>query len=310
MSLVIQNSEFLRYLRLECVELSRYFDWTKLKNLTELHSKEVTGINAQTFIEFVRHRPNLRVFRLELGAFDEDNQTDIPDIAEVMAEYFGDQIEEYSTVQPQLILHSEPQPRVHEFISRLKIVKRVGLKTVRLCIGDLIDAFRRLAENDTVEVLDINYSINNMILPGECIFKDTSNLLRADMKHFSHLKTINIFGENHSQRLYTCEPFVLLRVYGSKILSNIENLTIDSKAGVWDFIKFARNLRYLGLSMKNHMDSKQAIEILSALDIILQMRNDGRTKNDYIEIKCKFLSVFNIFAEIDGRSDAIKLSIA
>lgn len=315
--LTVQFSESLRYLRLEFITLDTNFDWSKLKNLNQLYLKSVRGINKRNFIDFLHHRPNLEVFHHDKHTFEDSTQ----DILNAMAEYCGDRIQEYSDV----ISRERRVQNPYNFISKLKNVKKVRLNTYEICFGDIIDALKRLAKNDTIQMLHIKciynplYEIFYPNLYTNCTFKDNSDIDGSDMRHFSHLKTIIISG-NCFDSEQTCAPLKLLREYGPQILSNVENLTIE-KTRVWDFIKFAPKLRTLSLSMELEeysginnlwiMDSNQAIEILSILESIHRERNDGQDKNDdFIEIKFKSENVFELFNEINGRSDAIKLSMS
>lgn len=72
--LSVQLSENLRYLHLKDIILDPNFNWTELKNLTELYLNNVRGINSQNLIELFHHRPNLEVFHHDSYTFENSTQ--------------------------------------------------------------------------------------------------------------------------------------------------------------------------------------------------------------------------------------------
>lgn len=71
----------------------------------------------------------------------EFNFSERENIFEAMSKYCGSQIQGayYDELKP---------PNLYTFISELKNVKEVHLKTDQICGDDLIDAIRRLVENE------------------------------------------------------------------------------------------------------------------------------------------------------------------
>lgn len=93
-------------------------------------------------------------------------------------------------------------------------------------------------------------------------------------------------------------------VYGSQILCNVENLTINYK--VHDsIIKCVVKLRRLELFVAE-LTFHQATNILSMLESILDQRNNGQITEDFIEIRFRWRDLFQLFTE-KNRSDSIKL---
>lgn len=183
------------------------------------------------------------------------------------------------------------------------------------CGGDLIDAMKRLAENDTLEILQISYSNEDT---KNCTFQERPTLESAGMRHFSHLKTVKIMRfrltyEGH-EYVKECKSFQSLYTFGAQIFSNVECLQVDESMTehITDLIKFSTKLRHLHLTNNYNLTSRQAAEILSTLEAIFQGRKSLKTDvddDDFIEIKFCFEKVFELFAEIDSRSDSIKLSV-
>lgn len=303
----IQLSESLRSLTFEGIFLCENFDWTQLKNLKELYLIDVKDINVQNFIEFLCQRPNLEVIHHGANTFNELTA----DVCDAMAKYCGHQIREYYGAMPP---NQEPSTHnSYKFLSSLKNLKIVRLTTQQHCGGDLIDAIKRLAENDTIETLHIKFSEEDR-RNTDCIFQQTTDLTSSDMRPFSHLKTFTFTGAHRmgykkvQTNYHVCDTFKILSMYAAQILTNVENLTVDYAAFDWDFIKFAAKLRYLELFSAG-LTSSQATEICSALKSIRENRNNGQIGDDFIEIKFDFKFNFKLFTEIDGRGDSVKLSM-
>lgn len=305
--LSVELSETLRCLSLANITLDPNFKWTTLKNIRELYLDSVRGINLQNFIEFIRHRPNLKVF-----GHDYDT---LLDIGEAMAKYCGNQIQEYSTdmFRNRLTGRLLPQNFYH-FVSGFKIVKRLRLTTDQICCGDLVDVMKQLAENNSIKELRIDYSELKRGAKSDvnCIFKERPNLDGMDMPHFSHLKSIMLvgplFGVDSFHDKKVCIPFKLLSVYGPQILSNVEHLRITSKVHDFVFIKYALNLRCLSLKAIHEMKYNVASEILSNLKIILQKRNNEPNRSNSIHIDCWDAETLNLFDRIND-SESITLSL-
>lgn len=299
-------SEFLRYLRLEDISLDSNFDWTKLTNVTELYLKKVRGLDAKNFIELLHHRPGLEVYHHdELDTFGGS----IQDICKTVAQYCGDKIRNYCGVLPlnggSSRLHS------YDFISNFKNVKQVCLKTHQVCGGDLVNAMKKLAENDTVEMMNINYSMADwFVLPNvNCIFQLGQHSEYLDMKEFGHLKTLKIMWKGCSgefQNSEECYSFKFLSIYAPQILWNVRNLEIDTVAYNWNFITYATKLRQLKLLVDN-ISGIQAARILLALKVIIQKRRGGSIRRDFIRIKFLKRCVFELFAVMNDRTDCIVL---
>lgn len=308
--LYVPLSESLRYLRLANINLDPNFDWTKLKNLTQLYLKDVYEINEENFIEFLKLRPKLEAFQHDGFTFEDSTAN----ICKMMAKYCGNHIQYYSgellPVQDDSL--DGPVRDLYGFLSGFKNVKMVSLTSHQVCGGDLFDSMKRLTENNTVEMLSIEYSEEDYILENDvyCIFQEHSNLRAFNMNKFRHLKTIEFVRPvikcdiRHGKM---CHSFKLLSVYSSQILWNVENLSIRSIAQDCNIIKFAPKLRRLGLNIFE-LTSSQATEILSMLESIFLKRNNGPNKGDLIEIKFENEDNLKLFAEIDGRKDFIKLS--
>lgn len=301
----VKLSESLRSLTFESIYLCKHFDWTKLMNLTELHLIDVNDINAQNFIEFLCQRPNLEIFHHDADTFNEFT----PEICDAMAKYCGNQIREYYGAMPPNQEISAQHS--YTFLSSLKQLKTVGLTTHQHCGGDLIDAIKRLAENDTIETLHIEFSQEDRP-NSDCIFQKIPDLISSDMRHFSHLKMFTFTGAQHMGHKYTnyyhcCDTFKILRMYSAQMLANVEYLTVDYSDYDWDFIKCATKLRQLELFSVGITSSK-ATEILSALESILKNRNNGQIGDDFIDLKFDTKCKLDLFSECDGRSDSIKLS--
>lgn len=190
----VKLSQGLRFLRLESTVLDSDFDWTKLENLTELYLKAVSGINIENFLQFLRQRPNLKVFHHDNVTFGDSTQI----ICKAMGEYCGEIREYFSKMFFGYELRASPIVDWCDFISGFKNVRKVGLTTLEWCGGDLIGPLKQLAEHDTIETLHIKYNkmheryqIHNRV---RCIFQERLNLDGIEMKHFSRIKTIIIDG--------------------------------------------------------------------------------------------------------------------
>lgn len=301
----MQLSDSLQYLNLSYVNLNSSFDWTQLKSLKELYLDSVNGIEADKFIDLICQRPKLEVFH-HSNTFGDFTQ----DVCDAMGKYCGNYIRDYSGAFDYPTFGA-PTNHVYDFISGFKNVKKIHLVTHQFCGGDLIDAIRRLAENNTVEELEIVYS--GFVCIEEdftCIFQDRPNLGR-DMKQFTHLKTVKISGIgfrwDDSLHGQMCDTFKILNVYGSQILSNVEDLTIQDRLNNWDSIKFAKKLRYLhlsGMNIDTRFNRDEAVKIVSVVDGIIRERNDG----SIIKLICIEPKVLQLLAEITGCHDFIKLS--
>lgn len=292
--LSVQLSKSLRYLRLESLELNENFDWTKLTNLTKLYLRDVRGINAQNFIELLRQRPNIQIFHHDKYSFNGS----ILDISEAMAEYCGNQIEEYNGEMPKRLESGRAPTRyLYPFISQFKNVKRICLATNLVCGADLIEPMKQLAKLNTVDMLHIKYPELDCIehSHADCIFKENSNIDCFDMMHFNHLKTLTVskyYCEPDAfNPMEKCKTLALFSVYKQQILSNVERLTLGSQVYDFDFIKFASKLRFV----TSHGSEKD--EIVSVLKTVLQNRNNGRASDDFIEFKMIGRKTLKLFAE-------------
>lgn len=141
----LQPSESLRNLKLSSLTLNPNFDWTKLRNLTNLSVSDVHGINAQNFIELLHQEPCLKTFCHCDSTFGDSTK----DVCDAVARYCGNKIQNYSGTE------SDDQRNSFSFISGLTNVKKVDLTTVANCGGNLVNTLRLLADNDTVETIDI-----------------------------------------------------------------------------------------------------------------------------------------------------------
>lgn len=306
--LSVQFSDSLRYLHLQQVHLDPRFDWIQLQNITELYLDDVRGINVQNFIRFLCHRPKLTAFHHGGETFG----VNIQDVCEAMAKYCGNQIEFYYGRMPIVPKGSRaPTQQLYSFISGFKKLKKVRLGTHQICGGDVIDALKRLAENDTIETLQFVYDGYGMDESPDmrCIFQKQPNLDGSDMSHFTHLKSIEIFGTTAPDNFHhakVCEPYQLLNVYGSQILSKVERVTIKSVSKNWDFIKFATNLRRLEL-LGDLKKSNKSAGFLKHLESIIQKRNNGQIMDDSIELTLHGREALIVFSVVDGRCKDIKL---
>lgn len=311
----VQLSASLRGLILAGVDIYSKFDWTQLKNLKELYLYKVRGINTRNFIEFLRHRPNLKIFHHDADTFEKSTQ----EICNALAKFCANRIRTYSGIMPSNRRDVEASAQhLYNFISEFRNVKDVSLTTQRKCGSDLIDALKRLAENDTIETICIRLTDDDRLIRQtvNCNMQERTNVTGSrtglDMRQFSHLKTITFFGyrwrvPEYFQRDHICDQFKILNVYSAQILANVEKLTIAYAVNDWNFIKFAKKLRYLKLFAK--VSSDQAAEILSTLQNILRERKNGHTTDDFIEIKFDVQDIFESFCEINGCNDSIKLSM-
>lgn len=267
-----------------------------MKGLTELYLSSVHNINIQSFIEFLRLRPNLEVFH-HCDSFKRSKE----EVFEALAECCGNQIQDFQDGGRDIPPLS--------FIAALKTLKRVHLPTNQYCGGDVVAAIRQLAQKDTIEKLKLSYypferHNTNCILQKNDVF---------GMKGFSHLETIDIrirYAANSSNRR-VCDTLKLFTVYSSQILSHVENLIIDQKESDvicdWNFIRFVPKLRNL-IFIGGIPNSGQADKILSMLQTILQNRQNERSSGDVIKVKFSDDRVLNSFVEIAGHGDSIKLA--
>lgn len=294
--LSVQLSESLRYLRLENIGLDENFDWTVTTNVTKLYLFDVSGINVQNFIGLLRHRPQIKVFHHDRYTFEGS----IQDISEALTEHCGNQIQDYSGEMPMRQESGRPPlHHLYQFISQFKNVKKICLTSHLTCGADLIEPFKQLAKNNTIEMLHIKYPANDWREDHNvsCILKENPNNERFDMIHFKHLKTMTVSMYTHHLRSMAfnpvegCKQLTLLNVYGRQILSNVENLTLGSLVYDLDFIKFASKLRFL----TSHGYQKD--KIVSVLKTVLQKRNNGQTSDDCIEVKINGRKTFKLFAE-------------
>lgn len=307
----VQLSESLRSLSLFRVNLEPNFDWTRLRNLKELHLISVNGINVNKFIEFLGQRPKLEVFHYDDDAFKDSVQ----DVCDAMAMYCGNQIQDFcGELRSSEVGFRAPARNLYDFISELTNVKTVCLTTHQFCGGDLVDSIKRLARNNTVEKLHIVYSeIDMRIRPDvNCFFQKKPHHEGLDIKEFSHLKRINITGPfskvptfRHGQ---VCDPFKILTKYSTQILANVEILTIASTIEDLDFIQFAPKLCQLNFFSSMRTPQK-AVKILSMLESILEKRKNNKEQNgaDAIEIHFSCREVMRLFVEIDDRSECVEL---
>lgn len=300
--LSVQLSESLRYLRLEHIKLDENFNWPDLTNLTQLYLKEVHGIMVPNFIQLLRHQPPINVFHHDRYSFNGYVQ----DISEAMAEYCGDHIQDYSGEMPyRREIGRAPSRYLYQFISRLKNVKRVCFTSHQSCGADLIEPMKQLAKNNTIEWLDIKYP--EVDCPGDpnsnCIFMENPNIESFDMMHFNHLKTMAVSKYYWQPQVFNpmeeCEPLTLLIVYRRQILSNVEHLTLGSQVYDFDFIEYASKLR----CPTAHGYHKN--EIVPVLKTVLQKRNNGRTDNDFIELKMNGRKTIKLFAEAAETADNV-----
>lgn len=305
----VRLSEMLRVLTLVDTDLDPDFDWIRLKNLKKLHLRRVNGINVRHFVDLLdMRRPNLEYFHH--GELDQLLNGTIQDVCDAIALYCGNQIQYYSGEMP-------PPPRdgsrtfmrhPYDFISSFINVKEVSLTSYELCGGDIIDAIKQLSENDTIEALNVRFY--DWI--GNCTFRERSNDNSYEMKNFSHLKTIKMYASNNVyNNSEVCHPLNLFSVYSSQILSNVENLSIESTEGNLKFLEFATNLRYLELFI-DRFELDHAIKIQSTLESIVQKRSNaqsGKQNGDFIEIKFHHIHDFELFCGIEGRSDSVKLAL-
>lgn len=309
----VQLSESLRVLSLYNVDLAPNFDWTQLRNLTELYLISVEGINVKNFIGFLRQRPKLQVFHYDSKTFGNSTQV----VCEALAQFCGEKIRDFcGPLRPIPEDIIAPARNVYDFMSQLTNIKTLCLATHQFCGSDLVDPMKRLARNNTIEKLHIVYTeIDMRINPDvNCFFQKKPHHKGLDMKQFSHLKRVNITGPfSEIPQFYhgqVCDPFRILSKYSSQILANVENLTIASTIEDMDFIQFAPKLRQLNFFCSMQTPEKAA-KILSHLESILAKRknnsNNQQTGADVIEIHFSCRHVMQLFAEIDGRSDSIEL---
>lgn len=310
--LTVKLSESLRYLNLNEVKLNPNFDWTDLGNLTELYLSRVSGINVQNFIKFLCLPSKLQIFHHNTYAFNDST----PNICKVVANCCSE-IYEYSFERLRYVPEQIPNQKEHhlyDFISEMKNLKKVGITTFQYCGGDLIEAMKQLAENNTIEMLVINY---NRFDEGDkrdvqCIFQKKTSFEAIHMNHFSYLKTLKLWAPfiraTSFEHGKVCDMFKFLGIYSSQILSNVENLSITSMRPQLDVIKSAPKLRHLSLDIFP-LTVDEVDEILLILKGILSNRNNGNSGNDFIEISLNDQDQFEAFTTINGYNNSIKLSL-
>lgn len=309
--LTVELSKSLRHLSLEGIDLDPTFDWSKLKNLTELYLSEVRRIIVPNFIEFLRHRPNIKVFHHNRNVFNDSAQ----DVCKAMSEYCGKQIQDYSG-EMLSIRDDDHEACMYDFVTGFSDLKKVCLTSHKFCGGDLIESIKRLVENDTIEHLKIIYSKYDNVRMGwnyPFLLQEIQDNEGHDMKPFSHLKSVEIAGSypDIAREFFSirgCDPFKILSIYASQILRNVEHLIITSNVQKINFIKYAPKLRYLELN--NDMETPtEAAHILSMLESILKNRQtNGQFGDDIIQIYTNYDHIYNnLFAIMNGRTESIKL---
>lgn len=299
--LSVSLTESLRQLHLDRLTLDPNFDWKEMKNLMELSLRAVKGINVSNFIEFLRQRPNLEVFRYSGTKLDLDDSNRLK-IFEALVENCGDTIQ---------VFKNSSANQNYNIIYGFKHLKKVSVKSHQIRFGDLFDPIKRLAEN-TIEVLRVEYI--HYFVPNEnnCIFREIPKGLCV--KPFSNLKTIFIrasFEMVDADHQKVCEPLKLLTMFAAQILSDVEKLIFELYVPCnYTLMKFAPKLRKVIIFGCN-ITLDQAINILLILETIVQNRKNERTDNDVIEIKIAAAETSDIFSEsiaIMGRSSFIKFS--
>lgn len=298
-------SESLRYLSLSNLKLGDDFEWNNMVNLNELYLDSVNGINTEEFIEFLRKKPELKIFH-HSAVFEKLTKN----ICTIMAEYCGKHIEAYGGHIP---LEETPQ-NFYTFLPKLINLKNVSLETHQVCGGDLVGILRRLAVDNKIETLKLMYSSPASDKTGnvQCIFKDKKYIDSDNMNHFEHLTTLNIRGgfDVNFCHAKVCDPFELLNVYGSQILTNLNHLLISSVIKNWDFLKFAKNLQILELVGVSKMYCDPAT-IFEYLENIIRLRNNGQiVMQDFINLRFHDKNCFEAFSAVDGRCDAITLDMS
>lgn len=297
----VQLSDALRELTLVDIDLEPNFDWNRLRNLKKLHLRRVNGINVQHFIDLLDiHRPKIEYFHH--GELNQLSGGTIQHLCAAVAMYCGNQIRYYSgQMPPPREVGTALGRRPYDFISSFKNVTNVCLTSYQLCGGDLIDALKRLAENDTIRTLKI------MFYDAQRIFWQRSNDVSRDMKNFSNLKTIEIFAPHSAPVRGGCDPFGLFIVYSPQILLNVENLIIECAAkSDLDFLQCMPKLRYLDLNV-DRIELDHVTKIHEYLENIL--RNRSNAGGDFIEIKFHHIHDYELFRGIEGRNDSIKLTL-
>lgn len=298
--LSVTLSESLNYIHLRGISLDPDFDWTQLKNLKELYLENIHGINADSFIEFLRQEPKIKVFHHEKSTFDGS----IPEISDALATHCGKYIQDYSGVMPA------NQRNMYNFLSEFKAMRIVCLTTDQICGGDIVAAIKRLSDNNTIEELHIKYSKKDNHRDN-CLFLRNPEMLGITVKPFNRLKTVTLSGASVSVSDTLCIPFRLINILSTQVLSNVENLNIKYAPMDWIFITFARRLRFLDMDIfKLRRGIDEAVDIISYLETILHHRNNGQSSNDFIEIKFKFQNIYDIFVKIRNRGNNIRLTMA
>lgn len=307
--LPIRLSESLQNLVLKNIDLLPSFDWTELINLTKIDIINVRKFNKQNFIEFIRRRPRLKHFYLYSPLDDGIGK----EIGEALGKYCGDQIQYFSYQNNNN--SGTRNEHFYNFLSELKIVKRVGLSCSYRCASDLKYAIKWLAENDTIEDLKIVIGDREGNI-SECPLQNDN--VRLYMKKLTKLKTIRIFTNafdiGHTPN---CNRLELFSMYSVEILSNVEMIQIlfrtvlGSQTFDFEFIKFVPKLRVIYMLREwgpaNSLKMlDQAARIVADLKSILQRRRHKGNRNDFIEFNVDGF-FFDIFRGIDDIGDSIKL---
>lgn len=284
--LTVQLNECVRYLHISNAHLGPCFDWSQMQNLKEIYLNKVNGINVQSFVELCRrHRPKIETFKqYNLHNFSGGS---IDDMCDAIAKYCGNEIREYhGMIYPM----GQMLPlNLYGFLAKFTNINSALLVSNQMCFGDLIDGLKELAENDTIEILRIHYggSERNRVHVN-CNFQEKPYLQRSvDMKQFNRLKMIRISGELNPNFAKTrhrsvCNPFRILNVFGSRILSNVDQIIIDTVIEDLDFLKFATKLRYLTLCDRPPTFNQQIAPIL---ENIYEKRQKFSYKGDFIKVK-------------------------
>lgn len=290
--ITVSLKESLRHLHLCGVDLDPNFDWNKSANLMELNLSNVCGINAGNFINFLRKRPRLKVFRHSLS-FEKSR---VEKILNSVGKYCGDNVRFFKNFDTD-----RQKQHSYNFISKLKKVKRVELYATNICCVDLIDPIKRLAENNTIEYLGLFYFDWISEHSENCIFQKQPDNQGLNMKDFTSLKKIrlNYFPNEPNQ----CGALKLFSLYASPILSKVEFLYLY-KSNVYSFIEFMPKLRNLCISQCEYTFD-QAAEILSMVGNILDKRRNANS--DFIYITAKYQKDFDSFSSHANINSSIKL---
>lgn len=308
----VSFSESLRFLHFARVELHPHFNWMGLINLSELQLIDVTGINKPNLIEFIRQRPKIKKFHQRNSLYGS-----MKNIGKALAEYCGDQIEQFSDENSSSSDNSEIKRQFYEFISDFKNMKDVCLSTNYSCAGNLLFAIESLARHDTIERLVIHTSclIDSIEDHNDCpLQRDT----KMPIERFTKLKTIRIhasgWGLEHTK---PCVRMKLLVQYMPEMLTSVETIEImiGNRTYYWSFLKMIPNLQRVNIipsriySIYADPGPKQALHIIESLKEIVRKRRTKQTPDD-----CIALHVFKPFYEsfecnkIDNSIKLIKIN--